>query len=218
MARYQVIILNGAQRLTEEAGNLLLKSLEEPPAQARFLLITAQPTACLATIVSRCKVIRFQRLSAQTIETLLMSRQACPPEVVPLISRLAQGSASRALELAQGWERYQTMVAHLGSEHVVDWLGWSIPTDRKAISRWLACAIFWLRDLAVTCVTDDDSLVYHHEATPSLRRQARMVDHQQCVETAMRLVELWESLEQMASPRLVGTLLREEWLALLQDK
>jgi len=64
MARYQVVILDGAECLTDEAGNLLLKSLEEPPAHAAFVLISAQPSACLPTIVSRCKIVRFGRLPA----------------------------------------------------------------------------------------------------------------------------------------------------------
>ncbi|MBI4343882.1 MAG: AAA family ATPase [Candidatus Omnitrophica bacterium] len=54
----QVAIVDGADRLTEEAANCLLKALEEPPGAAKFLLLTSQLPHCLATIVSRCQIIR----------------------------------------------------------------------------------------------------------------------------------------------------------------
>lgn len=214
MARYQVVIIDGAQRLTEEAGNLLLKSLEEPPSQARFLLISPQPTACLPTIVSRCKLIRFQRLSAEHIEAHLMSQGWCTPEVAASVNRLAQGSLSKAVTLAAQWDSYRAMVAHLGSSSPTAWLEWAVPTDRQELSQWLACAVAWLRDIAVAGAADD-SLIHHYDAAASIRRQAQRLDRERCVETAMRLIALWESLEQMANPRLVGTLLREHCLALL---
>jgi DNA polymerase-3 subunit delta' len=60
--RYQAVLLDGAHRLTEEAANSLLKSLEEPPAHTRFVLTTSQLSRCLPTITSRCQLVRFHRL------------------------------------------------------------------------------------------------------------------------------------------------------------
>lgn len=216
MAHYQVVIIDGAESVTEEAGNLLLKSLEEPPRQARFLLISPQPTACLPTIVSRCKVVRFQRLPAEIIETLLLDQRSCDPKTAESVGHLAQGSASRAMELAAQWDAHAAMLAHLGSRSPTAWLEWSVPNDRRELSRWLACAVSWLRDVAVVSVTSvtDEFLLNHREAEPTIRRQAQTIDRERCVDTAMQLIELWVSLEQMANPRLVGTLLREHWLAL----
>ena len=216
MAQYQVVIINGAEHLTEEAANLLLKSLEEPPSQARFLLISAQPSACLPTIVSRCKTIRFQRLSDALIDTLVVQRCSCDATVAASVSRLAHGSLSRAMELAEQWDAYAAMVAHLGESSPTAWLEWSVPTDRQEVSRWLACAIVWLRDLAVASVADE-RLLNHRQVLPAIQRQARRINHERSVDTAMQLIELWESLEQMANPRLVGTLLREHWLDLLKS-
>jgi len=61
-ARYQIVIIDGAERLTEEAANCLLKALEEPPAHTRFLLLTTRMSDCLPTIISRCQLIRFRPL------------------------------------------------------------------------------------------------------------------------------------------------------------
>ena len=73
MARVQVVILDGADRLTEEAANSLLKLLEEPPGHARLFLLASQPTRCLPTIVSRCEMVRFWRLPSALVEAVLQS-------------------------------------------------------------------------------------------------------------------------------------------------
>ena len=214
MARRQVVILDGAECLTDEAGNLLLKSLEEPPGHAAFVLISAQPSACLPTIVSRCKVVRFGRLSAQDLAALLTSQQTCQPETAQVVSRLAQGSLAKAAARLQRWEASRAMLAQFASEQPVAWLEWPIPTDREAVSQWLDGAIAWLRDVAVAGV-GGDTLLTDPETAPQLQRQASTLDQERCVETALRLVELSHSLdEQMISARLIGTLFREEWLDL----
>ncbi|MBI4323383.1 MAG: hypothetical protein HY596_03810 [Candidatus Omnitrophica bacterium] len=180
MARAQVAVINGAECLTEEAGNLLLKSLEEAPASSRFILLTPQPSACLPTVVSRCKVVRFGRLPAGDVAAL-------PP----------------------------AMLAQFASEQPAAWLEWPVPTDREAVSQWLAGAIAWLRDVAVVGV-GGDTLLTHPETALRLGRQAATLDRERCVETALRLVELSHSLdEQMVSARLIGTLFREHWLLLI---
>ena len=64
-ARVQVAILERVERLTEEAANSLLKSLEEPTTTTCFVLTTEQLPHCLSTIVSRCQVIRCHPVFAQ---------------------------------------------------------------------------------------------------------------------------------------------------------
>ncbi|MBI4598121.1 MAG: hypothetical protein HY737_06975 [Candidatus Omnitrophica bacterium] len=57
-AACQVVIIDGAERLTEEAANALLKALEEPSASTKFFLTTSALPQCLPTIVSRCQLVR----------------------------------------------------------------------------------------------------------------------------------------------------------------
>jgi len=200
MGRFQAVILEDADRLTEEAANSLLKILEEPPRQTRFILLTAQPAACLPTIVSRCQVIRFQRLAASLIQRLL-EREGHPAEIARPASLLAGGSLAKASAFAAGWSAYQPMLAQVASERPAPWLEWDVPTEREELSRWLACSVAWLRDSAV--------------ASARAGTQASRLDRERCIESAMRIAELSDALDRMANPRLVGTLLREEWLDLV---
>lgn len=69
--RYKVYILDEAHMLTLEAANALLKTLEEPPEQAIFILVTTEPHRLPATILSRCQRYDFRRVSlAEIVERL----------------------------------------------------------------------------------------------------------------------------------------------------
>ncbi len=58
-ARTKVFILRNAERMTTEAANALLKTLEEPAPNTLIILTTAVPEACLDTIKSRCHTVKF---------------------------------------------------------------------------------------------------------------------------------------------------------------
>ena len=62
-SRYEVFIIDQAERLTKEAGNSFLKTLEEPPPEVVIILISAFPDEIIPTIVSRCQKVKFVSLS-----------------------------------------------------------------------------------------------------------------------------------------------------------
>jgi len=106
-ARGRVMIVHGADLLGEEAANALLKTLEEPPDEARILLTTARPDAVLPTIRSRCMIVRLAAAAAPVAG----STTAAPSES-PLAALARQGAvlldatlepferARRAMEVA----------------------------------------------------------------------------------------------------------------------
>lgn len=214
-ATLQVVILDGAERLTEEAANSLLKALEEPPAHARFLLLTTQLSGCLPTIVSRCQLIRCHPLSADIVQHVLVEAHRVEPQVAQAVARLCQGSASQALALASRWNTYQQIVADLAGKDRAVWLAPAPAQTRQEVIELLDGMMRWLRDVAVAATTDAGHLV-HAQHEPVLRRQAAAVDVDRCVSTALELWQLRESLEQFVSPRLVVALAREKWLSLIE--
>jgi len=214
-ARWHVVIIDGADRLTDAAANTLLKSLEEPPGQTCFLLIAAQLSRCLPTIVSRCQVIRCQRLAPQIIEAVLATLEACPREAAGTIARLAEGSAGRAVELASQWSAHQTLMNQLASDDPVSWLASPLPETREHVRQWLDQLMAWLRDLAAYRTMADPSGMTHPDAAAAIQRQAARIHPDQCVEAMMTLHELRDSLEQFANPRLVASMARETWLEVI---
>jgi DNA polymerase III subunit delta' len=106
-AGVRLAILQDAQALNPEAGNALLKVLEEPPDGTVLILTATQTSDLLSTIVSRCRRIRFNPLRRQTIaallqEGLLGQRQPTAPDLANAVAAMASGSYAKAIKMATG--------------------------------------------------------------------------------------------------------------------
>lgn len=97
--RRRVVIFEDADRMGLPAQNHFLKTLEEPPGNALFILATAFPRALLPTIRSRCQQVRFGALRPETVVALLLEQRDLPLETAQAIAALSQGQMSRALSL-----------------------------------------------------------------------------------------------------------------------
>lgn len=212
-ARYQVAILDGAERLTEEAANSLLKSLEEPPEHARFLLTTSQLSQCLPTIVSRCQVIRCRPLSPQLVHRILADREGIEAPQADAAARCARGSVAATLALLDGWTGYERAIAQLTTTDLETWLRAPLPDTREGVAQFLDAMLAWLRDLAVTAA-GNPQWALHTAQSDALRRLAGRLDLDRCLAAGFEVLALRESLEQFVSPSLVAGLAREHWLSL----
>ena len=211
-ARVQVVVLDGAERLTEEAANSVLKTLEEPGATTCFLLITSQASACLPTIVSRCQLLACSPLPAEAVERILISHEVDAP-VAAEAARLSDGSASRALELAKRWNDRQPITARCASENASVWLDEPLPETRQDVDVLLEEMIGWLRDVAVAS-SGKPSLIARTQHRDAVTQRARVMPIDHCARAAFELMQLRDSLEQFVSPKLVAALAREKWLNL----
>ena len=97
--RWRLFLIEDADRMGLPAQNHFLKTLEEPPGNSVFILLTAQPRALLPTIRSRCQQIRFCALQPRTVADLLRGQRDVPPETAAAVAALSQGQMSRALSL-----------------------------------------------------------------------------------------------------------------------
>jgi hypothetical protein len=70
MGGWRVVIVDGAETLTRQAINAILKRLEEPPLKTIFLLTASEPLALLPTLHSRCREVRFQPLTRADVEAI----------------------------------------------------------------------------------------------------------------------------------------------------
>jgi DNA polymerase-3 subunit delta' len=95
----KVFVIREADRLNPAAADALLKVLEEPPADAVFLLLSARPHELPETVLSRCHVVTFLPLPERfVVETL--TAEGADPERAALAARLAGGNLGRARRLA----------------------------------------------------------------------------------------------------------------------
>lgn len=99
----QVLIILGAEGLGRggaDAGNSLLKNLEEPPPYAHFILTASSLSAVLPTIVSRCQVVNFGLLPVSVIEEALQTRFGVAPALARFLAAYCEGRLGRAVALA----------------------------------------------------------------------------------------------------------------------
>jgi DNA polymerase-3 subunit delta' len=97
--RTRVAIIDPADAMSDGAQNAFLKTLEEPPPNAAFVLIATRVDALLPTVRSRCRTVDFGLVAAGEIEAALRERSV-DEEQARLLSRLAEGRPERALALA----------------------------------------------------------------------------------------------------------------------
>lgn len=92
----RVVVLEDVHTMRREAGNSLLKTLEEPPDNNVLILTAESSRETLATLNSRCQVVPFSQLTAEDTTTILV-KQGVEPEEAGLLARLSEGSPGLAM-------------------------------------------------------------------------------------------------------------------------
>ncbi len=170
--RTRVVIIDPADRLSTGAQNAFLKTLEEPPPNAVFVLVAAREDALLPTVRSRCRRFEFGLVPAAEIEQALLALSGSKDpdlridkdlhiarEKARLLSRLAMGRPGRALEMAADPSRLEKrrqaleQASALGGMPMADLMDLSDRLSRRfrehredvleRLSTWLA----WWRDV-----------------------------------------------------------------------
>jgi DNA polymerase-3 subunit delta' len=177
---YKIALIDEAERMTSEASNCLLKTLEEPSGKAILILVTANPQRLLPTIVSRCQLINFLPVAEKEIKDgikILRSPTSKDSEVkLPKISddelrriiRLANrrpGLVINYLENPELLEEQSKIIEQLGKllradlndrYKYVEEIAKNVPVARQILNYWL----FWFRDLLLLAVGCPDLVLY----------------------------------------------------------
>lgn len=163
----KIYIIENADTMTVQAQNALLKTLEEPPAYARFLLLAERAEAFLPTVLSRVVTLKLRPLSEREVAAYLREKAHIPPEECDSYAAYAQGRIGRALELIED-EDFQTM-----RENILQILE-ALPDMTKADALWMAKELeaykndlrfldimeLWYRDLlAAKCLREERFLI-----------------------------------------------------------
>jgi DNA polymerase-3 subunit delta' len=148
---YRVIIIHPATAMNANAANALLKTLEEPPANTLFILISNQSLRLPATIISRCQKIFFSKPEYATALTWLNQKIADPKIEPHLLLKLADGAPFKALSFIESdWlnlrkEVYENF--YLLSQREVDPLQLALKWQDADHLSLVDLLISWLTDL-----------------------------------------------------------------------
>ena len=100
LGRWQVLIVEDADRLTDQAANALLKAIEEPPPRTVWMLCAPAVEDVMITIRSRARAVLLRTPPAASIATLLVERDGIPAEIAAAAAAASQGHIGRAKALA----------------------------------------------------------------------------------------------------------------------
>jgi DNA polymerase III subunit delta' len=154
----KIFVISEADCMGEEAANTLLKTLEEPAGDTMLILTTAHRDALLATILSRCQNVRFDRLAEQDIRAALVERRGVEARQAELLARLADGSYTRALSLltedVDQWRRDVLAFVRAALANNVALVMQAVDKvvelkDRELVNRFLVLLLMWFRDALV---------------------------------------------------------------------
>ncbi len=140
-AAYKVIIVWHVEKMNNETANKLLKILEEPPEDTKFILIAETTENILPTILSRCQVHHFNPIPIGTIKKELINRYQLSEEEALKTAHQANGNWNRALQL------YQSKVSDNEFQQLfISWvrIAFSAKNNKQAIQK----LIKWSEQLA----------------------------------------------------------------------
>ncbi len=210
--RYRVFLILDAENLSPEAGNSLLKTLEEPPPRVVLLLTATDANMLLPTIVSRCQPLRLQPVAAAAIAAHLQAR-GIAKERAELVARLSGGRVGWAIAAVTDEEPLAERAAVLA--RLVPLIG-AGPTQRMATAAQLAnefgrhrASVFLALDLWLTWWRDillmqagAAELLVNGDRLDELRTHAAGRDGAATGAYLARIVAARLQLEQNVNPRL----------------
>ncbi len=212
--KYKVFIIDGAEYLSSEAANCLLKLLEEPPPRVVLLLLAVEEGRLLATIISRCQRIELKPISVKEVEKILVDSHGVDCEKARLIARLSEGCLGWALNvliednllsrriqridklvslLSAGWEERLAYAAELAGQ---------FDRSRKSADEMIRLWFVWWRDLLLAKSGCENAIInIDYELT--LREGARGFSLVQIKDVLGNLQRAREQISKNVNPRLV---------------
>ncbi len=212
--RHKVFIIDGAELLSNEAANCLLKTLEEPVGKVIFILLTINERLLPATVISRCQRLELPPLAAAEIEAALNSRWSIEPERARLLARLSHGCLGWALSatrdggvLQQRTERMDRLLSVIDADceerfAYAAQLAAQFGQDRRSVQEVLDLWLDYWRDLLLIKIGYDEAIT-NADMLALLVEQARGYSLAQIRSFIDCIQAAGEQLRQNANPRLV---------------
>ncbi len=193
---YKVYLVNEAEKMTPQAQNALLKTLEEPPAYAVIVLLTSNVDSLLPTILSRCVVLNMKPVADELVKKYLMEQLQVPDYKAEVCVAFARGNVGKAKALASS-EEFENVKAEALSllKYIRDMeLSEIIAAVKKImeykleINDYLDVLAVWYRDVLLFKATNDVNQMIFREEIQSIRKVAQRSSYEG-IETVIEALE-----------------------------
>ena len=174
----KIYIMNEGEKMTVQAQNALLKTLEEPPEYAVILILTTNVDAFLPTILSRCVVLNMKPVADELVKKYLMSELHVPDYKSNICVAFARGNIGKAKLLASSEEFEKvkeeaiTLVKYINdmeTNEIVKAIK-KISEYKLDVNDYLDILSVWYRDVLLYKATRDvNSLIFRDELQQIIR-------------------------------------------------
>ena len=178
---YKVYIIQQADMMTPQAQNAILKTIEEPPSYAVFLLLTENAETLLPTINSRCVMLKLRNIKDTLIKKYLMENLEIPDYKADMCTAFAQGNMGRAIMLANSdhfneiREEAVQLLKHISEMELNEIVAAvkNISVYKLEITDYLDIIMIWYRDVLLYKATKEIDKVVFKDQLQSIKEQAR---------------------------------------------
>lgn len=179
-SNHKIYIINEADKLTIQAQNALLKTLEEPPAYAVIILLTTNHEALLPTILSRCVTLTLKFVDDELIKKYLMEIKKVPDYKANISVAFAQGNVGKAIKLASTEEFDQlredtfSMLRNMNDMEMYEVIEYikKIAENKLDIGDYLDIITMWFRDVLLFKATNDVNGLVFKDNISDIKKQA----------------------------------------------
>lgn len=181
-SRYKIYIIDDADKLTEQAQNALLKTLEEPPEYAVLLLLVSNLTSLLPTILSRCVQLNLKPVDKTVIKDFLMEQHKIPDYKAEVAAAFSSGNVGKAIKYAssEDFEKMKEDVLHILKyiddmelHEVISGLK-MLTANKPVIEDYIDLMMLWYRDVVMYKATLDPDLLLYREELSFIKQQANI--------------------------------------------
>lgn len=182
---YKIYIVDEAEKMTVQAQNALLKTIEEPPAYAVIILLTTNPESFLPTILSRCVQLKLKPLKDSVIRDYLSGTMGIPESQAELYAAFARGNLGKAMKLA-GSEEFKHMyhemlhmlrnVRSMDISELLDYIK-KLKDDNMDIYECLDFMQVWYRDALMFKVTKDANLLIFKDEYSAINEMSKKIGY-----------------------------------------
>ncbi len=178
---YKVYIVNEAEKMTVQAQNAILKTLEEPPEYVVILLLTTNVNSMLPTILSRCVVLNMKPVADELVRGFLMRQMMVPDYKAEICVAFARGNIGKAKALASSEDFENVKSEALSLLKYINEMELSeiiaaikkINEYKLEINDYLDIFSVWYRDVLLFKATSDINHLVFREEIQTLRRTAQ---------------------------------------------
>lgn len=182
---YKVYIIDEAEKMTVQAQNALLKTIEEPPSYAVMILITTNEEAFLPTILSRCVKLKLKPLRDTTVKAFLTEHLGIPEKDADIYAAFARGNLGRAIHIASSEEFKELYQKTMNLLHYVETVDISmllecireIKDQKFDLEEMLDLMQLWYRDVLMYKVTKDMNLLIFRDEYKLINETGQKVDY-----------------------------------------